>query len=108
MTLISLILATAGWAGPIDLSTYGVIDVAYTMTTQGTVSCETSYVGTGAVKEVEGGRITFEGQWTVTSDTCGGNTVWFPKDGAAFHTLRLTEDGKKMPEAKPTKESKGK
>ena len=75
-----------------DLSAITSIEVSYTMTTTGTVACETVFKGTGADPVVDGDHVTFAGTWEIVSDSCKGATVWAPKDKVAHHTLRLGKD----------------
>jgi hypothetical protein len=56
--------------------------------------CQSIYAGSGAVKEVDGNRVTFEGTWSMTANDCGDNfTIWRPEEGStkAFHTVRFDD-----------------
>ncbi|MCB9675206.1 MAG: hypothetical protein H6737_08815 [Alphaproteobacteria bacterium] len=56
--------------------------------------CATTYKGAGKLVEKADDHLTFQGTWAVEANTCSDKlTVWVPKDGAAFHTIRRSGDG---------------
>lgn len=51
--------------------------------------CTAQYTGVGAFLEQSDTHVTFEGTWSVLSNSCGETfTSWTPSDSTAFHTLR--------------------
>ncbi len=58
----------------------------------GLCDCQTVYKGAGTLHEKGDDRLTFSGTWSVEENSCGGKlTVWTPRDGKAFHTLRWSD-----------------
>lgn len=96
--LLLALLAGPAEARPLDLSGWQGVEVSYVMKTQGTLTCQTTFQGSGASPKVVGDAITFEGTWKIVADSCQGKTVWAPEDGTAFHTLRLGKGGKSVDE----------
>ena len=58
----------------------------------GLCDCQTVYAGSGRLHERGDDRVTFSGTWSIQENSCGGKlTVWVPRDGNAFHTLRWAD-----------------
>ena len=71
--------------------------------TSGLCDCTVTWAGTGtrlaAERKAEPGLLTFEGTWAKVEGGChDALELWSPTDGKAFHTLRLSPDGRSVVE----------